>query len=957
MRKDSSNFYRMGFILLYSASCFFIWTEAQTASVTEKTTVNVGVILDMDTWIGKMCHSCMSIAVADFYGDSINHQYRTKLALHIRNAKCMTSALFAAKDLLETESVQVIVGPQKAGQSEIVAELGNEVLVPVVSFSATSPSVPRSYFPYWIHMTQKDTYQLQAIASIVTNFGWKEVVLIYEETDYRNEMIPSFIKTLEAMNIHVGYRSVIPPSATEHQILEELHKLMEIPVRVFIVHLSPSVGPQFFRKVKELGLMNEDSVWIITEGLTNLLRSMDHSVIFAMHGVIGVTPYIPPSEKLDKIRTRITRRIVEEGGTYGDINIMCLHAYDTMWALAMAAERTFVNSTGNPIKDTAFADIGDFGIADMGPGILKEILESNFIGLSGEINLVDGHLKPLVLQIINIIGRQEREIGFWVPTVGISQTPNGSEQTHLLPVIWPGSTEPTVVPKGWIMSPSMRKLKIGYLTKDAYSGFVEVSGDGKFVTGYCIDVFKTVVEALPYVLPYEFVPLQKADDETEGSYNELVDQVFYKKYDAAVGDITITANRSLFVDFTLPYTLGGVSMLVPIRYEEKSNFVILYEDLSWSIWLIHLLLCLLIFVLSYFQFRHDRVRGVRFVQNTGITGMIASLLSIFNGIDNRKKWATLCVQIYVIAYFVTFLQALVALFANGNSQLATVDAKDLVRRGDFVGYQNGSFVQKLLKELNFDDSNIKVYDSREEYHEALEKGSENGGVSAIFDEIPYIEAILEKNCGKYRRVGPIHQMKGFGFVFPRGSSYVPDFSRAVSSVVEGEKILQIEKKWSKRTCQDPLETKPSIFLSINTIRLLFFFIIPIFAYGVLAATPVDVNVDIEVTPPPSPSPPRDVNIPPEADRLSDATNILDREISELSAQLMADNFEIVVRIHPMAGTSEGSQGIDSTGSSCTEAEPRRKTWSEILCPCMQEKSREPADCANSIREKTDATRM
>ncbi|KAL4298271.1 hypothetical protein GQ457_12G019310 [Hibiscus cannabinus] len=45
-------------------------------------------------------------------------------------------------------------------------------------------------------------------------------------------------------------------------------------------------------------------------------------------------------------------------------------------------------------------------------------------------------------------------------------------------------------------------------------------------------------------------------------------------YDAVVGDVTIVANRSLFVDFTLPYTESGVSMLVPIRDNKKKNALV-----------------------------------------------------------------------------------------------------------------------------------------------------------------------------------------------------------------------------------------------------------------------------------------------------------------------------------------------------------------------------------------------
>ncbi|CAK9170745.1 unnamed protein product [Ilex paraguariensis] len=56
--------------------------------------------------------------------------------------------------------------------------------------------------------------------------------------------------------------------------------------------------------------------------------------------------------------------------------------------------------------------------------------------------------------------------------------------------------------------------------------------------GFCIDVFKAAIEALPFDVPYEFIPFG-------GTYNDLIYQVYLQNYDAAVGDITPTANRSL----------------------------------------------------------------------------------------------------------------------------------------------------------------------------------------------------------------------------------------------------------------------------------------------------------------------------------------------------------------------------------------------------------------------------
>ena len=59
-----------------------------------------------------------------------------------------------------------------------------------------------------------------------------------------------------------------------------------------------------------------------------------------------------------------------------------------------------------------------------------------------------------------------------------------------------------------------------------------------------------------------------------------------QKYDAIIGDITILANRSLYVDhFTLPYTESGVSMVVLVKDNESKNLWIFLKPLSLNLWL------------------------------------------------------------------------------------------------------------------------------------------------------------------------------------------------------------------------------------------------------------------------------------------------------------------------------------------------------------------------------------
>lgn len=60
---------------------------------------------------------------------------------------------------------------------------------------------------------------------------------------------------------------------------------------------------------------------------------------------------------------------------------------------------------------------------------------------------------------------------------------------------------------------------------------------------------------------------------------------FQQNFDALAAATTIRANRSLYVDFTLPYTDSGVVMVVPMKDSKSRNAWIFLKPLTWDLWL------------------------------------------------------------------------------------------------------------------------------------------------------------------------------------------------------------------------------------------------------------------------------------------------------------------------------------------------------------------------------------
>ncbi|KAK3032403.1 hypothetical protein RJ639_036420 [Escallonia herrerae] len=71
---------------------------------------------------------------------------------------------------------------------------------------------------------------------------------------------------------------------------------------------------------------------------------------------------------------------------------------------------------------------------------------------------------------------------------------------------------------------------------------------------------------------------------SNGSMVGAVEAELQHNYDAVVGDITIIANRSLYVDFTLPYTESGVTMIVPVKDRKEKSAWVFLKPLTWDLW-------------------------------------------------------------------------------------------------------------------------------------------------------------------------------------------------------------------------------------------------------------------------------------------------------------------------------------------------------------------------------------
>ncbi|XP_062005880.1 glutamate receptor 2.8-like [Rosa rugosa] len=764
------------------------------------------------------------MAISDFYASHAS--YKTRLLLHIRDSKGdVVVEAGEAVDLIKNLEVQaIIIGPESSMQAKYAMNLGDKAQVPIISFSTTSSSITSFPTSYFFRVAQNDSSQVKVIRSIIQNFGWSEAVPIYVDYEFGEGVIPYLTNALQEVDVRIPYWCVIPSMASDDQIVAKPYQLMTMQTRVFIVHMLPSLGSRLFAIAKEMGMMGEGYAWITTDRMTNFFGSIKSSVTDNMLGVMGLKSYVPNTEELEHFKLRWQMKFQKDNPTILNVklDVFGLWAYDAVWALAMAVEKVGAanfNFQKLNISDHSTNILERLGVSQSGPELVQALSSTVFRGLSGNFSLLYGQLRSTNFQIVNVNGNGEREIGYWTLQEGLvrnlnstSRSTNTSRSSFMDanafgPIIWPGDT--ITIPKGWEIPKHGNRMRVLVPVNHGFQEFVSVrrAPTTSTVSGYCIEVFHAVVERLPYEVSYEFFPFERPNGDPAGSYDDLIFQVFRGKFDAAVGDLSNRANRSLYVDFTLPYTDTGISMILPVKRSKSSkNAWVFLKPLTWEVWLLSV--CFFIFMGFVVWVLEHRInkdfRGP--LQNQIGTSLWFSFYTMVFAqrdqlVSNLARFVVIVWCFVVLVLTQSYTASLSSLLTV--QQLQPTDVSLLLKNGDIVGLQEDSFVQGILEQVGFYPDKLRTYNSIERLHELFEQGS----ISAAFDEAPYMKVFVSTYCSKYTVVETAFSKtdNGFSFVFRKGSHLTRDFSRVITDLQKEDQIRTIGDKWfgKQAICMGP----------------------------------------------------------------------------------------------------------------------------------------------------------
>ncbi|KAG9133598.1 hypothetical protein Leryth_026735 [Lithospermum erythrorhizon] len=729
--------------------------------------VKIGALFTLDSAIGRSVKPAILAAVDDVNSNP-NILKGTTLNLVLADTNCSGFlGTIEAMQLMENNVVAAI-GPQSSGIAHVISHVVNELQVPLLSF-ATDPTLTSLQYPYFIRTIASDYAQMYATADLLEFYGWREVIAIYVDDDYGRNGISVLGDALAKNRAKISYKAAFTAGASQTDIDNLLVGVNLMESRVYVVHVNPDSGLTIFKVAKRLGMLSSNYVWITTDWLPTLLDStevVDYETLNLLQGVISLRHHTPDSDLKRKTISSWKKYKDEETSSF---NSYATYAYDSIWFLAHAlddffnegGEVTFSDDPKLQSTNGSSLNLTSLRIFNQGQKLLQKLIAVNFTGLSGQVQL-DGEKNLIhpVFDVVNFVGSSHL-IGYWSNYSGLStiapeilygkpQNKSPGNQ-HLYSVIWPGQT--TAQPKGWVFPNNGKPLRIAVPYRVTYKEFVSKDNGPSGVKGYCIDVFEAALNLLAYPVPHVYVLY--GDGIRNPKFNNLVNDVAQGKYDAAVGDITITTNRTRTVDFTQPYMGSGLVLVSPVKQTKSSPWAFL-KPFTVQMWFVtcafFLIVGAVIWILEH-RLNHE-FRGPPSQQL--VTMFWFSFSTMFfahkeNTVSTMGRLVLIVWLFVVLIITSSYTASLTSILTVQQLSSRVKGIDELISSSDPIGIQDGSFAYNyLIEELKVAESRIKILKSQAEYINELLLGPEGGGVAAKhFRGIPLWQLIYQPQSFNY----------------------------------------------------------------------------------------------------------------------------------------------------------------------------------------------------------------
>ena len=307
--------------------------------------------------------------------------------------------------------------------------------------------------------------------------------------------------------------------------------------------------------------------------------------------------------------------------------------------------------------------------------------------------------------------------------------------------------------------------------------------DNQF-SGFSIDLWRALAEQLE--LSYEFVSAENFDG--------MLLSVQNGQADAAIANISITAEREVVMDFTQPIYDSGLQIMIP---ERDGGTGLVAALVTWDMFKIVGLGLLVLFLAGSLMWVFER-RAQPFFEYPYKEGSWRSFWWALNvvvngGFEERmpmswpgRFFAVIVVisSLFVVSIFVAKITATLTI-SELRSSIESISDLHGKKVGTTAGSTSASFLRsRSVRVTEFDNIND------------LFKALEQNELHAVVHDAPIL-AYYAQNAGKgvVRTTGAVFRPEKYGIALPQGSSLVEPINRGLLRLREDGTYEELISKW------------------------------------------------------------------------------------------------------------------------------------------------------------------
>lgn len=296
------------------------------------------------------------------------------------------------------------------------------------------------------------------------------------------------------------------------------------------------------------------------------------------------------------------------------------------------------------------------------------------------------------------------------------------------------------------------------------------------VTGFSIDLWERCAESLGWNYRYNKVV-----------FKNKLPMVVSGEADVAIAGISITGDREMVLDFSMPTLNSGLRIMVV-----KDARVIPVLTPGSKKMLLYVFLFLLIFGhILWLSEKNSPAINDKYIPGIfeAFWFVAATMSSVGYGDIVPKKWLGRVMAVLTmfcgIALFGIIVATFTANFVVEKQKASILNYRDIM--GMKVGTKSGTTSEEFLKNL---DVRICSYPTINEAYEKLRKGQ----IEVVVYDEPSILYFCISNP-RFAPAGETFAKQYYGFAFSEGSKLVEQFNHALLSLRENGTYLHICEKW------------------------------------------------------------------------------------------------------------------------------------------------------------------